>query len=146
MNSSPPEKSVDASLVTSPQETYRQRRRLILAVLLIGSTAMLSACGSSSKTPLQLPQPDPTPAVPLPDPISLIPVEWRVVADKNGDAIIGLAEEDYRSHVLNEAEILRWVLEAHIQLRYYRGEGDSGRAEDHNDGDGAQAPGASDSQ
>lgn len=60
------------------------------------------------------------PALPLPEPVQQLPVEWRVVRADDGTPLLALTPGDYQALSQNAAELLRWVTEAMSQLRYYR--------------------------
>ena len=99
------------------------------------SIAALSACVACSSAPpaqtvrtvtVEVPRPDPTPSLPDPQPLELLPVDWTVVTAGRLPAgsdwtLMALTPQQYRNLSLNTAELLRYVREAKWRLGYYRG-------------------------
>lgn len=79
--------------------------------------------------PKQIERPDETPTVPNPQPISTLPVDWKVVRGADtlpaNAALFCLTDRGYENLSKNHAEALRWVREAMWRLRYYRGDLDA---------------------
>lgn len=64
-------------------------------------------------------RPPPAQVLPAPEPLALLPVEFRVL-DIDGAPIFALDADGYEALARNLAEVLRWVTEATAQLDYYR--------------------------
>lgn len=80
--------------------------------------------------------PDPTPALPNPDPIVTVDVTLEIMKPDRlpaGDEWVryGMTVEQYQNLSRNMAEILRWVREAQWRLDYYAP--DSNTVEDETD-------------
>jgi hypothetical protein len=63
-------------------------------------------------------RPDPTPPLPLPEPIETLPVEWTAIESNEGIVLV-LTPRQFENLSNNLAEILRWVQEAAWRLKYY---------------------------
>lgn len=108
------------------------RNRASLSVALTMLVINVSGCSSARPlqvdvSPVEVAKPTALPAVPRPEPIHLLPIEWSVVTPdrlpKEGDwVLIGLSPKGYENLGKNQAEILRWVEEAILRFRYYEGE------------------------
>jgi len=57
--------------------------------------------------------------LPAPEPVSLLPVEWRIVR-VDGLPAFALSAHGYENLSRNMADILRWMREADHQLNHYR--------------------------
>lgn len=80
-------------------------------------------------------KPDPTPAIPLPKELELLPLNWKIINNDNFKdklpqdgpwAVWALDAKNYENISENKAEVIRWVCEAIWQLKYYRQELTSG--------------------
>ena len=93
---------------------------------LIFLVLFLSGCGTTrfvDSPPLDLPRPEARPAVADPAPVQLLPEDWRVTKDAQGDPVVGMSPKGHENHLRNMAELYRWITEAMARLKYYRGDG-----------------------
>lgn len=100
----------------------------------IASILALIVLAGCSNAPLAVPapainaaRPPEKPALPLPEPVRTLPVEWSVVTPSRLPSgadwvLFALSPTDYERLSANQAEYLRWSMEASHQLRYYRGQ------------------------
>ena len=77
--------------------------------------------------PTNVELPTNTPPIPDPQPVDLQEVDWTVITpdrlpEGSGWVFIALAPTEYEQLSTNQAELLRWIIEAKWRLRYYRGE------------------------
>lgn len=67
--------------------------------------------------PLKVEQPPQAIALPAPEPITLVPVDWAIVP---GPAPYALTADQWSNLARNLTELNRWIREAAGQLEYYR--------------------------
>lgn len=88
-------------------------------LVLIALCACSSALPDPIVTPLEIPPPPAVQALPLPEPVSLRPVRWRVVM-VDGQPLFALEPRQYENLALDIADVTRWASEALWQLENYR--------------------------
>lgn len=78
--------------------------------------------------PTEVERPPEIAPIPNPNPVDLQEIDWVILTPDTAPlagtewVFIALTPDDYERLSLNQAELLRWILEAQWRLKYYRGE------------------------
>lgn len=97
--------------------------------MLLATTLAVGACAGSPKpielkvTPgEELARPKERATLPMPRPISELPLRFVPIRDKDGKLLyLALTPRGYATYERNMAEVARWAREAVYQIKYYSG-------------------------